>query len=126
MSGAITDREPHRPLGVVSTGKGLLAAVGLGLTLALALLLALEPTPIRMAELRTYDLMLDGCPAPPPSSAVALVGIDEESLAARGQWPWPRYRLAVLLDHLQQAGAAVVALDFLMPEPDRSSPEVIR
>ena len=55
-----------------------------------------------------------------------LVGIDEESLAAYGQWPWPRYRLAQLVDRLWLHGAEVVVLDFLMPEPDRSSPEVIR
>src|SRR5512138_3179500 len=69
--------------------------------------------------------MLGGRRAPPPSPALVLVGIDDESLAARGQWPWPRYRLAMLLDRLRLAGAEVVVLDLLLPEPDRSSPEVI-
>jgi len=118
--------EPHRALGVVSSGKGLLAAVGLGLTVALALLLVLAPAPLRLAELRAYDLMLGARSAPPTSAAVAMVGIDDESLAAHGQWPWPRYRLARLLDRLREAGAEVIALDFLMPEPDRSAPGVIR
>src|SRR5512138_1089482 len=70
--------------------------------------------------------MLGGRRAPPPSPALVLVGIDDESLAARGQWPWPRYRLAMLLDRLRRAGAEVVALDLLMPEQDRSDLEVIR
>jgi adenylate cyclase len=96
------------------------------LTVALALLLALEPTSIRLVELRAYDLLLAGRGAPPSSGAVAMIGVDEESLAAHGQWPWPRYRLATLRDRLREAGAEVVAFDFLMPEPDRSSPGVIR
>jgi adenylate cyclase len=110
----------------VAFGDGLLLAVGFGLTVALLLVHAAAPTAVRQAELRAYDLMLAARPAPPPATAVALVGIDEESLAARGQWPWPRYRLAMLVDRLWEAGAEVVALDFLMPEPDRSAPEVIR
>ncbi len=124
MPGA--DHQLRRPLRAVWAGKGVLVGVGLGLTVALALLLVFEPTPVRLAELRTYDLMLGGRPAPPPSPALVLVGIDDESLAARGQWPWPRYRLAMLVERLQRAGAEVVALDLLMPEPDRTSPEIIR
>jgi adenylate cyclase len=126
MSDPVTDREPLPSQGVPPVGRRLLSGVGLGLTVGLGLLLAFEPAPIRLAELRAYDLLLAGRPAPPPSTAAVLVAIDEESLASRGQWPWPRYRIAMLLDRLQQAGAAVVALDFLMPEPDRSSPGVIR
>ncbi|HEX9049811.1 MAG TPA: CHASE2 domain-containing protein [Anaeromyxobacter sp.] len=124
MPGA--DRELRRPRRISWTGKGALVAVGLVLTLGLALLLVFEPAPVRLAELRVYDVMLGARRPPPPSPALVLVGIDDESLRARGQWPWPRYRLAMLLDRLRRAGAEVVALDLLMPEPDRSSPEVIR
>jgi CHASE2 domain-containing sensor protein len=118
--------ELRRMIRNVRVGKGALVATGLGLTVAMALLLVFEPAPVRLAELRTYDVMLGARRASPPSPALVLVGIDDESLAARGQWPWPRYRIAMLLDRLQRAGAEVVALDLLMPEPDRSSPEVIR
>lgn len=126
MPGSSADRELRVPPGAGSRGRGLLLAVGAGLTALLALLLVFAPLPVQLAELRTYDLMLRGRPAPPPSADVAIVAIDEESLSAHGQWPWPRYRLATLLDRLWEAGASVVALDFLLPEPDRSSPEVIR
>jgi adenylate cyclase len=125
MPGATDQREPRRPLRIALAGKKGLVAVGLVLTVALALLLVFEPTAVRYAELRTYDVMLGGRRSPPPTTAVVLVGVDDESLAARGQWPWPRYRLAMLLERLQEAGAEVVALDFLMAEPDRSSPDVI-
>ena len=44
---------------------------------------------------------------------------------AYGQWPWPRYRLAGLVERLHQQGAQVVALDFLMPRARPHLPEVI-
>lgn len=106
--------------------RGLLIATGLCLTLMMALLLIFKPAPIHQAELRIYDLMLQSRQIPAQSTVPVLVGIDDESLTDFGQWPWSRYRLAMLIDRLKQMGAEVIALDILMPEPDRSSPEVIQ
>ena len=53
---------------------------------------------------------------------VRIVDIDEASLQQLGQWPWPRTKLAQLVDRLAEAGAAVVVFDILFPEPDRLSP----
>lgn len=55
-------------------------------------------------------------------SPVRIIDIDEESLARYGQWPWPRWRLAELLDKLAGLQVAAVALDILLAEPDRTSP----
>jgi adenylate cyclase len=55
---------------------------------------------------------------------VRVVDIDDESLAQLGQWPWPRTRLAQLLDALGAAGAAAVGFDVIFSEPDRTSPKV--
>jgi adenylate cyclase len=52
---------------------------------------------------------------------VAVVDIDEASIAKLGQWPWPRTTLAQLVDRLGQAGAATVAFDIVFPEADRTS-----
>lgn len=106
-------------------GRAVLIITGLGLTLGIALLLIFRPLVVRQAELRIYDLMLSGRTSPPVSTVPVLVGIDEASLDAYGQWPWPRYRIARLVEKLFAGGAQVVALDFLMPEPDRTSPGVI-
>jgi adenylate cyclase len=54
---------------------------------------------------------------------VTVVEIDEKSLLALGQWPWPRTRLADLIDMIQQAQPLVIGIDMLMPEPDALSPE---
>ena len=53
---------------------------------------------------------------------VRVVDIDEQSLARLGQWPWPRTRLAELLDKLGAAGAACVTFDMVFAEPDRTAP----
>ena len=51
---------------------------------------------------------------------VRIVLIDEELLKRLGQWPWPRERLAALVEALKGAGAAAIAFDFLFAEKDRA------
>ncbi len=58
-----------------------------------------------------------------PELPVRIADIDEESLGRIGQWPWPRTVLADLVRKLQSQGAAVIAFDMVLPEPDRLSPE---
>lgn len=112
-------------LAPLSEGRAVLIGAGLILTVCAAMLLVFKPILVQQTELRIYDLMLSSRITPPTSGVPVLVGIDEESLKSYGQWPWPRYRTARLVDKLYAAGAKVVALDILMPEPDRTSPEVI-
>ncbi|MFT3719009.1 CHASE2 domain-containing protein [Pseudorhodoferax sp.] len=57
--------------------------------------------------------------------AVRVIDIDDESMARLGQWPWPRTRLAELVDRTRAAGAAALGFDFVFAEPDRSSPRVL-
>ena len=57
---------------------------------------------------------------------VRVVAIDDASLAAVGQWPWPRTVLAQVIDQLTALGANVVVLDMLLAEADRTSPEQVR
>jgi adenylate cyclase len=54
---------------------------------------------------------------------VRIVDIDDESLARLGQWPWPRTRLAELVDRLTAAGVAAIGFDVIFAEPDRTSPQ---
>jgi len=55
-------------------------------------------------------------------SPVRIIDIDEESLARIGQWPWPRTKISALVERLRDQGAAVIALDMVFAEPDRTSP----
>ncbi len=53
---------------------------------------------------------------------VVIVDVDEKSLSEEGQWPWPRDRIASLLDHLfEQYHASVVGFDIVFAEPDHHS-----
>jgi adenylate cyclase len=53
-----------------------------------------------------------------PEQRLAVVDIDEHSLAALGPWPWPRARLADLVESLlSDYGARGIALDLVLPEP---------
>lgn len=56
------------------------------------------------------------------SQPVTIVAIDEKSLAQLGQWPWPRHRLAALIDAIDQQDPAAIGLDIYMPEADQTSP----
>jgi len=49
--------------------------------------------------------------------SVAVVLIDEGAITSVGPWPWPRERLAALVDRVREAGAVAVVLDVLLPEP---------
>jgi len=55
---------------------------------------------------------------------VRIVAIDDESLKRLGQWPWPRERLAALVDALKHAGVASISFDFLFSEKDRGDATV--
>ncbi len=53
-----------------------------------------------------------------PESRIAVIDIDEASLAAIGPWPWPRGRLAELMENLLgYYRVKGVALDMVLPEP---------
>ncbi|WP_240787118.1 CHASE2 domain-containing serine/threonine-protein kinase [Ramlibacter rhizophilus] len=52
-----------------------------------------------------------------PSDRVAIIAIDDASLAAMGRWPWPRDVHARLIDQLAAGGAKVVVHTSLFVEP---------
>lgn len=52
-----------------------------------------------------------------PAQDIAIVAIDERSLAKVGEWPWRRSTHARLIDNLRAAGAKVVLYDVLFVEP---------
>jgi serine/threonine-protein kinase len=57
----------------------------------------------------------------PPSERIAVIAIDERSLASLGRWPWPRDIHARLIDQLAAARAATIVHTgfFFEPESDR-------
>jgi adenylate cyclase len=90
------------------------------------LLRYMDPFFVRALRLAAFDNFQRLDPEPyDPSLPVRIVDIDEKSLSAIGQWPWPRTTVRDLLLGLASKGASVVAFDVLFAEPDRTSIEAI-
>ncbi len=96
--------------------------VGLFLTLLLFLAGIKFPALIERLNNLATDFQVSLLPEAQISSTPVIVEVDEKSLAAYGQWPWPRYQVARLLAAIQQCGASAVGVDALFAERDRTSP----
>jgi adenylate cyclase len=95
------------------------------LALAVALRI-LDPNPVARLRLSIFDSYLNLKPRQAdPTFPVRIVDIDEASLGKIGQWPWPRAELARIIERLADAGAKTVAIDLILAEPDRLSPEAL-
>jgi adenylate cyclase len=96
-------------------------SVGLLLLAILLLIRVWDPRPLEELRLRSFDFFQTTSPRDSAVRPVVIVDIDENSLSAFGQWPWPRTILADLLTRLYEWQAAAIAFDVIFPEPDRSS-----
>ena len=118
MARPLAARIAHHVAGAPRWAVGL-AIVGVAVVATLA---GAERLPVlAKLEAMAYDarLALGGRRAPDPQ--VAIVDIDEASLARIGRWPWPRDTLARLTTTLfERHQARLVAFDVLFPEPDLS------
>ena len=83
-----------------------------------------DPAPVEELRVRTFDTFQLLRPREAIQRPVVIVDIDEKSLGKIGQWPWPRTRMADLVNRLAQLGASVVAFDIVFSERDRLSPHV--
>ena len=56
-----------------------------------------------------------------PSDSIAVIAIDDQSIANIGRWPWPRDKLAKMTDLLAGANAKVIGntVFFFEPQTDR-------
>lgn len=99
---------------------------GLFVTTLMVLLYAAEPRPLLQARSAIHDSYQRAAPrVPDPAAPIHIVDIDEASLRAFGQWPWPRTDLATLTETLFELGAITVGFDILFAEPDRTSPSAV-
>ncbi len=111
---------------LLDRGKRLILLCGLALTLGMGLFYVFSPAILPHLDHKVYDVFLAGMPPGRPGGQVVILDVDEPSLAEYGQWPWPRYRVALLLAKLQQMKPACVALDMVFAEADRTSPKVMQ
>ncbi|MBV9014357.1 MAG: CHASE2 domain-containing protein, partial [Alphaproteobacteria bacterium] len=114
----------HHRAPATATAVGLIAAGLVGAAVAV------WPTPWREAiHERIVDTLLTVA-APlhrrtPGEHRLVVVQIDEPSLSAYGPWPWPRSRLAELVEAVSRAEAAAVGIDILFESVDAKSPAAL-
>ena len=99
---------------------------GIAFSILLFFLSIAKPTLIDFLNNRLYDALLKSAHTDEPARNPVIVDIDEKSLKEYGQWPWPRYRIAILLDKLEELGALSIGLDMLFAEDDRTSVNAIK
>ncbi len=111
--------EPAKRRRTVS-GERVTLIVGTALLLVLRLA---DPAPLASLRVGLFDFFQQLQPRHSASDAVAIVDIDEASMARFGQWPWPRDLLARLTSAIARQGPRVIGFDILFSEADRLSPE---
>lgn len=81
-----------------------------------------DPIPLKIARNLVFDFYQQQKPRLPQPFPVAIIDIDDPSLAEVGQWPWPRSRFAELVDKAMADGAVAIGFDIIFAERDRLSP----
>ena len=82
----------------------------------------IDPIPVQIVRNLTFDVFQQVSPRSPQPFPVAIIDVDDPSLAEIGQWPWPRTRFAEMIENATRDGAVAIAFDIIFSEPDRLSP----
>jgi adenylate cyclase len=98
---------------------------GILLLIALMALRVADPVFVERLRLQAFDTYQQINPRERGATPIAILDVDDQSLAAIGQWPWPRTTIAEMTTKAMQAGAVAVAFDVIFSETDRLSPENI-
>lgn len=89
--------------------------IGLASTLVMGVLWGTSPDLFLSWERTTYDLRLRWQGGGPVHPGLVLISRDVESEEAFGKYLWPRTMFARVIEALGNAGARVIALDFVFP-----------
>jgi eukaryotic-like serine/threonine-protein kinase len=87
----------------------------LGLVVVVFMLFAGNSDLLQSLERKAYDMGVQAT-SRAPSDKIAVIAIDEVSLANIGRWPWSRDKLAKMIDLLAGAKAKVVGNTVLLSE----------
>ncbi len=88
----------------------------LGAVVAVVLLIASGGDLIQSLERKAYDRGVAAA-SRTPSDRIAVIAIDDESIANIGRWPWPRDVHAKMIDILTQANAKTIGYTAFFFEP---------
>ena len=89
------------------------------------IVLLIDPLPIQTLRNNLFDQYQRWHPRDYTDVPVRIIDVDETSLTKHGQWPWPRTRIAELIERLNAAQVATIGFDIIFSEPDRTSPQAM-
>lgn len=96
---------------------GVRTAIAAAACLIGVLLLFWRPDAVLRVDEALRDAFVQASAADTPETRLTIVDIGEDALAEIGEWPWPRARLADLVETLfGDYGVRAVALDIVLPE----------
>ena len=113
----------HAALAGAARRPGHIRLVAVPVLIVLAALIWLTPRPDSRVQAAWFDAYQRLSPRRVVSMPATIVEIDQRSLAAIGQWPWPRSSLTRLIEGINRHRPAAIGIDILMPEADQLSPE---
>lgn len=99
-------------------------SVALGVLALFALLHAGMPpfsSFLERLEFANLDLFFNVRGKLSPGENIAIITIDDASLQRYGAWPWPRERIAALVQRLAEANASLIVCDFILHEKPEDS-----
>ena len=99
--------------------KGILAAdwlVALAFCVVFAIAALAQNSVLQSLERSAYDVGVAGS-VRTPSDRIAVIAIDDQSIANIGRWPWPRDIHAQMIDILSAGGAKVIGNLIFYSEP---------
>lgn len=76
-------------------------------------------------DYKIYDKLDHIFPSKHLPGSTVVVEIDDKSLKALGQWPWPRVISAKLIEKINEANPSAIIMDVVFSEADRTSPIVL-
>ena len=72
-----------------------------------------------MAHLKSIDLRFINRGEVKGPTNIALLAIDDHSVSIEGRWPWPRNKMAKLIENARAYGAKVLSFDITFSEPSQ-------
>ena len=99
---------PRERRGSTAGGVDRIGLVGVALSVVAAVLIWLQPAWSDRLQSAWFDAYQSFAPRQVSVLPVTVVEIDQKSLAAIGQWPWPRTQLARPVNTVNRADAAAL------------------
>lgn len=93
---------------------------GVCVTAMVVFLAVMDPSILKIMNLKIYDWFFQYRGTKPVSGKVAIVAIDEKSIASLGRWPWSRSIMAELVSRLNALQCSIIGFDIIFSEAQKA------